>query len=75
MTCDAAPDLCPEFWLDNNMDEVVADPEQPSLRRRLPFDASTRMIMATIFGNRPIVGDGASFGEMLADGGDPVAES
>jgi hypothetical protein len=64
LTCDDAPALCPDYWVG---DEVVVDPDQPSLLRRFPFDETTMVVITPIFSEGAIVGDGTAFGELLAD--------
>lgn len=64
LSCDDVPTMCPDYWVG---DEVVVDPDQPLLKRRLSFDESTTFVIAPFFTEGSIVGDGAAFAEMLAD--------
>ncbi len=64
LSCDDAPAICPDFWVG---DEVVVDPDQPSLRRRFPFDETMTIVITPILADGAIVGDGTAFGELLSD--------
>lgn len=64
LACEDAPGMCPDWWVG---DEVMVDPAQPALQRRLSFDETTTVVIEPFFGDGPIVGDGRAYAEMLAD--------
>lgn len=64
LDCDDVLELCPEWWVG---DEVTTDRDAPPLERDLALDADLTVVIMPIFADDPIIGDGAAFGETIAD--------
>ena len=69
LSCRDNPVICPDWWVG---DEVITDPEQPVLRRKLPFDETVTVVIMPIAADAAVVGDGTAFGRLLADLGPGV---
>jgi hypothetical protein len=64
LSCDEYPELCPEWWVG---DEVTGYPDEPTLNLTLDLDEELTVVIMPIITQRPIVGDGTVFDELLAD--------
>jgi hypothetical protein len=68
-SCADRPDLCPEWWDEDN---VVVDPDEPTLERRLSLDEGLMVVIKPVLqaDDTAIVGDGIAYAdlrEILAD--------
>lgn len=62
LSCDANPDLCPEWWTDG----VIEDPSS-LLERVLSFDEDLTVVVMPVLSEISLVGDGNAFSDLLGD--------